>query len=176
MLFENQIHETYKVLGLTAMCSMGGEHKIAWAMRLLEQDIESEAVAILAGISNPINEFEVDEYFIKALSDLSIERPPYAEALWGYTKAVATEVINGVQSPDEGVSLIYEIYICLNYPDQLSAFTELNDEWLCECIMGWSSDQRRAEIIKACDEVIHRTEYPRLSYKTESSERGERGT
>ncbi|MES2826067.1 MAG: hypothetical protein V4732_20875 [Pseudomonadota bacterium] len=71
---------TYKMLGLISLCSGGSDHKIKWAMYLLENNVESENLEILATLLKPINEFEVDEYFHRILRELDILMPSKSEA------------------------------------------------------------------------------------------------
>ncbi|MGZ9898344.1 hypothetical protein [Shewanella gaetbuli] len=160
MLSESQKHETYRALGLAAMCSGGSEHKISWAMYLLEQGIETENLAILATLLNPVNEFEAEDYFTRVLSELKIERPCDDDALEGYAKVLATDVVNGVLSPESGASQIYAVNVQLGYPNSFGEYTVLEDEWYCECINGWSKQKRRDEIVKACKETIEVLKYP----------------
>ncbi|MGI3001482.1 hypothetical protein ACRTDJ_00005 [Shewanella algae] len=162
MLSKQQKHETYRALGLAAMNSGGSEHKISWAMYLLEQGIETEHLAILATLLNPVNEFEAEDYFNRVLSELDIKRPSDDDVLEGYAKVLAQDVVDGVLSPESGVSQIYAVNVQLGYPGTLGEYTVLEDEWYCECINGWSVQKRRDEIIKACKETIEVLNYPNV--------------
>ena len=162
MLSEFQIHETYRVFGLEVMHSANGKYKVNWALRLIESGLESEDLFCLAGFSMPLNQFEIDDYFNRALQGLSIKRPADHDALWGYAKLLSIDMMNGRLSPLKGVSLIYEINVLLDYPEQLSEYTELNDEWYCECIHGWSSQERYQRIVKASQDLVDLIEYPSI--------------
>ena len=162
MLSEQQKIDTYKTLGLIAMDSGGGQLKVDWAMRLLEQGIETQSLAILATLQKFINEFEADEYFSKVLSELNIIHPNKTDAIQGYVKVVASEVIEGITPPDVGASMIYRANVNLDYPEYLGDFVSLDDEWYCEHINGWSVEQRASEIIKVCREVYGSISYPNL--------------
>ncbi len=157
-----QKRETYRVLGLAAMHSGGSEYKISWAMHLLEQGIETSSLAILASLLSPVNEFEAEDYFNIVLSELGIERSDDESVLKGYAKALAQDVLEGVLSPEVAVSQINEINILLGYPDELAEYISLDDEWYCECINGWSEEQRRHEIIEACKDVDSKFTYPEM--------------
>ena len=162
MLSESQKIETYKTLGLVSMCSGGSEFKIKWAMSLLEQGVETENLAVLATMLKPVNEFEGDEYFDKVLGELSIIRPSKQDSIEGYAKVLAKEVVEGQLQPESGVTMIYSANVQLDYPGPLGEFTSLEDEWYCECINGWSKQQRAEEIVKACKEAFEALKYPRL--------------
>lgn len=159
MLSESQQVETYKVLGLVAMYS-GGGHKVAWAMSLLEQGVDTKNLAVLATFIQPLNEFEVEDYFQRVLRELGIRQPCAEEAIEGYAKALAKEVIDGELAPEVGASMIYQANVQAGYPESFGEYTVLDDEWYCECINGWSKQQRREEIIKACRETYAALRYP----------------
>ncbi len=162
MLSESQKIETYKALGKVAMCSGGSEHKVSWAMSLLEQGVETEKLVILATLLKPLNEFEVDDYFNSVLTELGINRPNDDEAIEGYAKVFTKEVVDGRLSPESGASKIYAANVQLGYPGSFGEFTVLEDEWYCECINGWSKEQRRNEIVKACKEAYKVLNYPNI--------------
>ena len=162
MLTDLQKLETYKMLGLISLCSGGGEHKIKWAMYLLENYIESENLAILATLLKPINEFEVDEYFNSVLRELGISMPSRSQAIEGYAKVLVKEVIERSISLESVASKIYEVNVQLGYLKKLREFTVLEDEWYCEHINGWSKKQREEEIIKASKAAYETLNYPKI--------------
>ena len=154
MISESQRHETDIMLGRAAMSPVGGEHKIAWAMSLVEQGVMSEALIILAGLSHPMNNFEIEDFVNRALRELSIERPNPTGALLRYAKALALEVIREERPAEAAVVLICEVNTHLNHPDELSRFPRLSDQWFCEHMEGWSEERRREEIVRACHELV----------------------
>ena len=160
MLSESQIIETYKVLGQIAMSSGGSGYKCAWAMSLLMQGVETPNLAILATLLKPINESEADDYFNRVLKELNIDRPSDECAIEGYARVLMKEVVEGSLAPELGASMIYSANIQLGHPESFSEFTVLEDEWYCECVNGWSKEQRRAEILKACKEAYEFLTYP----------------
>ncbi len=162
MLSESQKIGTYKALGQVAMGSGGSEYKCAWALSLLEQGLETPNLAILATLMKPINEFEADDYFNRVLNELSIERPHDEEAIEGYARVLVKEVVEGFLEPEAGASMIYSANIKLDYPSSFCEFTVLEDEWYCESINGWSKEQRKNEIIRACKEAYEVLSYPSI--------------
>ena len=162
MLSESQKIETYKALGQVAMGCGGSEYKCAWAMSLLEQGVETENLAILATLLKPVNEFEADDYFNRVLTELDIERPNNEAAIEGYAKVLMKEVIESSLAPEDGASMIYSANVKLDYPGSFGEFTVLEDEWYCESINGWSKEQRKNEIIKACKEAYGIVNYPNI--------------
>lgn len=162
MFSESQKIETYKAMGQIAIVSGGSEYKCAWAMSLLEQGVDTPYIAILATLIKPINEFEADDYFNRVLSELDIERPNDEEAIEGYAKVLMKEVVDGSLTPEVGVSMIYNANVKLDYPSSFGDFTVLEDEWYCECINGWSKEQRKTEIINACKDTYEVLNYPNI--------------
>nr|WP_159063805.1 hypothetical protein [Thaumasiovibrio occultus] len=160
MLSKPQQHETYRVLGLAALHSDGSDHKVAWALDLLQQGVETPHLAILATLLSPVNEFEADDYFNRVLSELKVKKPSDDEALEGYAKVLAQDIVDGDLSPESGVRQIYLVNVKLNFPGFLSEYTALEDEWYCECINGWSAHKRRDEIIKVCKATLETLNYP----------------
>jgi len=140
----------------------GGELKVCWAMSLLEDGVESESLAILATLQQFINEFEADQYFSKVLSELSITKPPIEEAIGGFVKVIAQEVINGELDPLEGVAYFDRINSEMDYPKYLSQYVSLADEWYSEHIDGLSIEQRRQKIVESCRETYHAMQYPSI--------------
>ena len=150
MLTPAQKLETIKAFGLIAMKVGGSDIKVNWAMSLLEQGVETENLCVLASLLKPLNEFEVDEFFNIVITELSLKLPTPEEAVEGYVKILAHEVIHGIISPETGASKIYDANIFLDYPESFAEYTIYEDEWYCEHINGWSKEKRREEIIKAC--------------------------
>ena len=89
MLNESQKIETYKLFGLVAMYSRGSEYKVTWAMSLLEQGLDTEHLAILATLLKPLNAFEVEDYFQRALLELGVRYPCSKQAIEGYVKVLS---------------------------------------------------------------------------------------
>ncbi|WP_444892124.1 hypothetical protein ACJJIE_10365 [Microbulbifer sp. TRSA001] len=160
MLSKSQLFETYRVLGLAAMHPAGAEYKVAWAMTLLESGADTESLAELATFQPPFNEFEIDDYFGRVLKELAIARPPDDDSLMGYAKVIAQECVEGKIKPEIAASKLYSANVDLDYPEYLNHFTELEDEWYCEHINGWTRDQRKNEIIKACQALDNSIKFP----------------
>ena len=150
----NQKDETIRVLGQAAINSIGGKYKIEWATRLILEGIETEALMILASMSYPLNDFEIEEYFNRALGDLGIERPSSTYSIWRYAELIAREAIHGKITPSEAAFLLKELNIPLDYPEHLSAFVELDDAWYCEAIKGYSESERDQVILSLCRSLI----------------------
>ena len=71
-----------------------------------------------------------------------------------YAEALAVEMIHGSLSAETGVVLLCEVNVCLDHPDELSRFPRLSDQWFCEHIEGWSEEQWKEEILRACHELM----------------------
>ncbi|MEG3753732.1 hypothetical protein [Psychromonas arctica] len=162
MLTSTQELETIKAFGLIAMTVGGSKLKVNWAMSLLEQGVETENLCILASLLNPLNEFEVDEHFNIVISELDLKFPKLEEAVEGYVKILAHEVIRGMLPPEDGASKIYDANVFLGYPESFSEYTIYEDEWYCEHINGWSKEKRQEEIIQACKVSFGLLRYPSI--------------
>ncbi len=160
MLTDEQKEEAYIILGYTAMVSGGAEQKVKWAMYMLESGAESDDLAILATFTPLFNDFEVEDYFNRVLTQLEIKRPDKKEAIYGYVKAMVKKALQSEVMPDEVVAKIYQANIKLDYPSELGEFIALEDEWYCDHVNGWSKEKRHSEILKACKDVYEELEYP----------------
>jgi len=140
----------------------GGELKVAWALSLLEGGVESKNLAILATLHKLPNEFEVDEYFNKVLAELKIEKPATDDATRGLAKVIAHEVIDGDLAPLDGVEQLQSINSAMGYPEYLSKFVSLADEWYSENIDGLSLEQRKLKIVDSCRALYGTFEYPEI--------------
>ncbi len=119
MLTDEQKEEAYIILGYTAMVSGGAEQKVKWAMYMLESGAESDDLAILATFTPLFNDFEVEDYFNRVLTQLKIKKPDKKEAIYGYVKAMVKKALQNEVMPDEVVAKIYRANIKLDYPSEL---------------------------------------------------------
>ncbi|MCW3479678.1 hypothetical protein OL229_08900 [Neisseriaceae bacterium JH1-16] len=104
-----------------------------WAEGLLYEGVESENVAILAGMSferNPDSE-EIEAYFQKSLKDLNIQITSDDEALNCYAKYICTQIISGDVTPEHGLEILQNFYRKSDYEAIYSIWDDLvEDVWM----------------------------------------------
>lgn len=103
------------------------EEYVQWAIDMLELEFDSKNLRILAGLSNPLNPWEVDHYFELALNDLNISKPNKEEAIKYYSIYLCEQMLNGEISPSNGLEKFCWIAQELDYPDEYMMWYELED-------------------------------------------------
>ncbi|MCA1320970.1 hypothetical protein LC085_13695 [Bacillus tianshenii] len=103
---------------------------ILWANHSLEKNISSPSLFILSHFSNRDNIFEVEAYFKRALKELEIEEPCFAECARGYIGFLAEEIMKG-DNPAHIFDLAREIFLIvateLDYPDDLMEWYKISE-------------------------------------------------
>lgn len=138
--------------GKRALGSAYSKDYTEWAESLLYDDVESENVAILAGMGyerDPDSE-EVETYFQKSLIDLGLTLPDEKEGLKIYAKALCEQIVAGDLEPEEGVSILETFYSQSDYEAIYSIWSELSEDlWMVNnrdgCIFntGLSAENKR---------------------------------
>ncbi|WP_096156398.1 hypothetical protein [Bacillus sp. FJAT-45066] len=80
---------------------------IQWALHQLEQDQSSTSLNVLASLQEPLNIFEVEDYFHKAIKELNIEKPTIYTAVQQYMNLLLEKII---QKEASIIDLAYDIY------------------------------------------------------------------
>jgi hypothetical protein len=127
----------------------------------LEQGLDSDSLTILAGMSDKDNQFEIEDYFKKALTELEIILPDKREAALELAKYYADEIIAGKVDPVDGVNKIIrkalDSYDFFNESkeyamDSIDFQTIYGLYWtyddLCETDHPWSKEKTNDELIK----------------------------
>ena len=73
MILEKPVLWTFKILMEKTFNSDIDESWINWAMEMMEEGFENENLFILAGISKPYNQFELQELTTKVLKELNLD-------------------------------------------------------------------------------------------------------
>ena len=103
------------------------ENYVEWALELLEQTHDSPSLRILAGLSPPLNSFEIQGYFKKSLKELHIDEPSESDAINNYSIHLCERIIFGSIEPVTGMKALYGIFIHLNYRSDYIVWLELSD-------------------------------------------------
>lgn len=62
---------------------------------------------VLVSLKKPLNIFEVDEYFNRAINELNIARPSYEESARHYVQYLLREIVD---DPSKAIDNAYDIY------------------------------------------------------------------
>ncbi|MCM3399176.1 hypothetical protein [Oceanobacillus profundus] len=80
---------------------------VNWAYSLWENETRTPSVNILASLREPLNIFEVEDYFNRALGELGIKEPSYEECAKCYIRYLLMQIID---DHNKAINLAYEIY------------------------------------------------------------------
>lgn len=80
---------------------------VNWAYNMLENEVSTTSLNILASLREPLNIFEVEDYFNRALDELDIEEPLYEECAKCYIRYLLIQIVD---DNNKAMNLAYEIY------------------------------------------------------------------
>lgn len=80
---------------------------INWANCMLENENSTTSLNILASLREPLNIFEIEEYFKRALGELSMTEPSNEECAKYYIRHLLRVILN---DKNKALNLAYEIY------------------------------------------------------------------
>src|ERR1043165_5095957 len=112
MLQSMKVLSTYKILKAKALNEDIDESWIDWAMEMIEAGYESENLYMLAGITKPYNQFELQELMRKVLHDLHLEYSDKETALKNYVYFL---ISNSIDHPETYIKILRELKdICID--------------------------------------------------------------
>ncbi|TWE08003.1 hypothetical protein FB550_10114 [Neobacillus bataviensis] len=79
---------------------------INWALKMLENNNDSFSLNIHSSLSEPLNIFEVEDYFKRALSELKLQEPAFEECAEYYIQQLAKRIF---KEEDSAIDLAYKI-------------------------------------------------------------------
>lgn len=109
------------------------EHKVTssdyvnWAIEMLLNDYSTDSLIILASFIEPLNIFEVEEYFKRSLKELNITKPTQQECAEYYINHLISEIIKNEKA---AIDIAYEVYKIIRehiIEEELSVWYELSD-------------------------------------------------
>jgi hypothetical protein len=106
-----------------------GSDVVDWAVDALTSGWDSPALQVLAGLDKPPNEFEVDRYVERMLSELGVEMPRGAQVVNLYVVAIARDILAATISPYDGAREMFRVCTATNYPQELRSWVGLEDEY-----------------------------------------------
>ena len=88
------------------------ESWVDWAIEMMEAGFESENLYMLAGISRPFNQFELQDLTNKVLKDLQLDFSDKDLVIKNYTYYI---ILNSINHPEKYLVVLRELKeICLN--------------------------------------------------------------
>ena len=98
-----------------------------FAIELVENDIESESLILLAGMT-PSEYTEASELLKKVISELGFSWPSDKVISLAYAKIIAQQILDDEIQPNLGCAKIGEINHHLDWPEELSDFGMISYE------------------------------------------------
>ncbi|HWL27061.1 MAG TPA: hypothetical protein VNR38_25470 [Ureibacillus sp.] len=80
---------------------------INWAIQMLENNSSTHSLNILSSLNEPLNMFEIEDYFTRTIRELSLQEPSYEECAKYYIYELLKKILN---NEDDIISIAYEIY------------------------------------------------------------------
>ncbi len=105
------------------------EDYIMWSHTLLQNNVSSNSLNIIASLAPNHNLFEVEDYFKKALNELQIELPVIEPSSRAYIALLATEILRK-ENETELFHLAQEIFgivVNLQYPEDLIEWYNMSE-------------------------------------------------
>ncbi|MDV2581588.1 hypothetical protein [Alkalibacillus haloalkaliphilus] len=105
------------------------EDYVNWSFSLLEKNVSSPSLNIIASLSQDENIFEVEDYFKKALTELGIQHPTFETSARGYIAYLASDILECKSLPKkfELAYKIFRIVMEIQYPKDLMEWFHINE-------------------------------------------------
>src|SRR5262245_37618245 len=92
-----------------------GEEVRQWAAEVL-QTHDSPTLRMLARLTPPWNEIEVDSYLARTAAELGFQIPSSDELLPLYSRIIAEDIVHGRTAPLDGCQKLCRLYTALCHP------------------------------------------------------------
>lgn len=134
-----EVLSTYRVLMKKAFNKDIDESWVEWALEMMEAGYESDNLYILAGITKPYNQFELQELTDKVLADLNLETSDKSLTIRIYVYYILSKTINEPSKYLETLKEVKDICIGLDMDKEYMDFyllyfakddlNELENQW-----------------------------------------------
>lgn len=134
-----EVLSTYRVLMKKAFNEDIDESWVEWALEMMEAGYESDNLYILAGITKPYNQFELQELTDKVLADLNLETSDKSLTIRNYVYYILSKTINEPSKYLETLKEVKDICIELDMDKEYMDFyllyfakddlNELENQW-----------------------------------------------
>jgi hypothetical protein len=108
-----------RLLGQRRFGLASGSGLVDWGVDALVAGWESQSLNVMAGLSKPPNEFEVDEYVERMMKELGVQMPEEHEFAKLYGMAVARDMLAGKTTPYEGAGELRNLWVRTGHPEHL---------------------------------------------------------
>ena len=120
--FKKPVLSTFKILMEKSFNSDIDETWINWAMEMMEAGFENENLYVLAGISKPYNQFELQDLTTKVLTELNLEFSNQKLVIKNYVYYLISNSIYKIETYLETLRELKDICIGLNMEDEYMNF------------------------------------------------------
>lgn len=134
-----EVLSTYRVLMKKAFNEDIDKSWLEWALEMMEAGYESDNLYILAGITKPYNQFELQELTDKVLADLNLETSDKSLTIRNYVYYILSKTINEPSKYLESLKEVKDICIGLDMDKEYMDFyllyfakddlNELENQW-----------------------------------------------
>lgn len=100
---------------------------INWALEMLENDCSSFCLNILSSLRKPLNIFEVEDYFRRALRELDLQEPSYEDSAVYYVQHLSKKILEDESNAIDTAYKIYEVARDLDYPEDLEEWYNISE-------------------------------------------------
>ncbi|MGE7688104.1 hypothetical protein ACQKMI_02730 [Lysinibacillus sp. NPDC097214] len=100
---------------------------INWAFTMLENNCSSCSLNILSSLREPLNIFEVEDYFKRALSEMELQEPSYEECARYYILHLSEKILQDKNNVFEIVYDINKVIRDIDYPEDLEEWFIISD-------------------------------------------------
>jgi len=101
---------------------------VDWAIKMLEEGLETENLLILASFSKPVDREEIRPYVSAALAELGIEEKTTETALIGNCHYHINQILNGLNSKKQ-LAALYTLHLENGYDEITRPFYALHYAW-----------------------------------------------
>lgn len=102
---------------------------VNWAVQMLENDFSTQSLCILASLNEPLNVFEVEDYFMRASRELRLREPTQEECAESYIYDLFGKILN---NEDDIFKIVDEIYYVIRehlpIEEELSVWYDISEK------------------------------------------------
>lgn len=120
---------TIEILARRALQRPCGVECVEWAVGLLEQGRESKSVRVLAGMTPPLNHFEIADLRERVLFETQPPELQIEDPITEFVREIIQAALKSDLALHTAFALITDLAIELGYPSELQPFYNLFNAW-----------------------------------------------
>lgn len=132
------VESTSKILAYKVLDRDVDEQWIHWAVEMMMSGFDTESLVILAGISYPYNQFELQALTAKVFDELHLDYSDKIKVLRNYVCYLVNKILVLEIPVSKALGMIRDIYYELDYAEWLQEFYLL---WCAQDDLLYSDDQ-----------------------------------